>query len=120
MCGTLWFSSSNSSGSSTMPSSRAMAGRWMAAFVEPPMALCTMMAFSKASRVRISPARMPCSASFGISRPARRAAAKISRMVAGMSAAPGSVRPSASAMHCMVLAVPRKEHAPQEGQPVSL
>ena len=35
---------------------------------------------------------------------------------AGMSAVPGSMRPSASAMICMVLAVPMKEQAPQEGQ----
>ena len=44
----------------------------------------------------------------------------ISRMVAGARAAPGSVMPRASAMHCMVEAVPRKVHAPTDGQPVSL
>ena len=44
----------------------------------------------------------------------------MSRMVAGTRAAPGRVKPRASAMHCMVEAVPRKVQAPTEGQPVSL
>ena len=44
----------------------------------------------------------------------------MSRMVAGIKAAPGKVRPRASAIHCMVLAVPRKVQAPTEGQPVIL
>ena len=92
----------------------------MVALVDPPMALCTTMAFSNASRVRMSLTRMFLLMSSKICRPACRAPAKISRMVAGISAAPGSVRPRASAMHCIVLAVPRKVHAPQEGQPVSL
>ena len=55
-----------------------------------------------------------------IFRPALLAMERISRMVAGASALPGSASPSASAMHCMVLAVPMKVHAPAEGQPVSL
>ena len=73
--GTLWLISSKSSGSKWMPSSRAMEGRWMVALVEPPMALCTTMAFSKASRVRMSWGRMSFSMRERICRPACRAPA---------------------------------------------
>ena len=92
----------------------------MVAFVEPPMALWTMMAFSNASWVRMSLTKISFSINSIICRPALLAQAKMSRMVAGIRAAPGSVRPNASAMHCIVLAVPRKVQAPQDGQPVSL
>ena len=40
--------------------------------------------------------------------------------VAGIRAVPGSIRPSASAMICMVEAVPMKEQAPQLGQALCL
>ena len=84
------------------------------------MALCTTIAFSNASRVMILLAVREFAISRMIPRPASRAQARISRIVAGINAAPGSVIPSASAMHCMVLAVPRKVQAPQEGLPVRL
>ena len=55
-------------------------------------------------------------ASFTESLPASFAYSIKSGLVAGKSALPGSVRPSASAMICMVEAVPINEHAPQLGQ----
>ena len=103
-----------------MSSSLAIEGRCSRALVDPPMALCTMIAFSNASRVMISLGLISLAARFIIARPACRASWRISRMVAGISAVPGSAMPSASAMDCMVLAVPRKAQAPSEGQPVSL
>ena len=44
----------------------------------------------------------------------------ISGAVAGIRAVPGSIRPNASAMICMVEAVPIKEHAPQLGHALCL
>ena len=49
-------------------------------------------------------------------RQGRRVCLVSSGAVAGISAVPGSIRPSASAMICMVDAVPMNEHAPQLGQ----
>ena len=74
------------------------------ALVEPPMALSTTMAFSN---------EYDNEKFFG-------EYAKMSRMVAGISAEPGSASPNASAIHCIVLAVPRNVQAPQEGHPVFL
>ena len=88
--------------------------------VDPPMALWMIMAFSNACSVIIRLGHMPRSTRVIMERPALRAHARISRMVAGISAEPGSAIPKASAIHCMVLAVPRNVHAPAEGHPVSL
>ena len=84
------------------------------------MAECTTIALRKADSVRILSGVSSCSASAIIWRPACLEYCKRSRMVAGTSAAPGSVSPSASARHCIVDAVPRKEQAPTDGHPVSL
>ena len=80
------------------------------------MAACTMMAFSKLSMVTMSRGRRSRLASSIACLPARSAASRRSWHIAGISAVPGSISPSASAMICMVEAVPMKEHAPQEGQ----
>ena len=48
--------------------------------------------------------------------PAWQANARRSGLVAGISALPGRASPRASAIICMVDAVPIKEHAPQLGQ----
>ena len=66
----------------------------------------------------MSEALISFSTSAIIIRPAWRDKRRISVMVAGASADPGSAMPRASAMHCMVLAVPRKVQAPTDGQPV--
>ena len=83
----------------------------------PEIAACTRIAFSKLSIVTISEGRI-CSifASLTACLPASLANARRSGLVAGISAVPGSARPSASAMICIVEAVPIKEHAPQLGQ----
>ena len=47
--------------------------------------------------------------------PASLANSRRSGLVDGINAVPGSARPSASAIICMVEAVPIKEHAPQLG-----
>ncbi len=75
------------------------------------------MAFSKLSSVTISPGRISgFFASLTACCPACLAKARRSGLSAGISALPGSASPSASAIICMVDAVPIKEHAPQPGQ----
>ena len=106
---------SNVSASSGMPNSCAMAGRCISVFVEPEIAACTMMAFSNDFSVTMSDAFMPFFASATAVLPASSAATERSSQVAGISAVPGSMRPSDSAIICMVDAVPMNEHAPQEG-----
>ena len=48
--------------SSSTPASRASASRWSTALVEPPLAATPAIAFSNASRVRMSRGRMPLAA----------------------------------------------------------
>ena len=92
-----------------------MAGRCISVFVEPEIAACTMMAFSNDFSVTISDAFTPFFASATAVLPASSAATERSSQVAGISAVPGNMRPSDSAIICMVDAVPMNEHAPQEG-----
>ena len=92
-----------------------MAGRCMVAFVDPEMAAWTIMAFSKLFMVTISRALIPCDTSCISCFPAFLAAASSSGGVEGISAVPGNISPSASAIICMVEAVPIKEQAPQLG-----
>ena len=80
------------------------------------MAAWTRIAFSKLSTVTMSLGRSPRRARATAWRPARRAKAVRSGLAAGSSALPGKARPSASAMICMVEAVPMKLQAPQLGQ----
>ena len=93
-----------------------MAGMCISALVEPEIAACTMMAFSKLSIVTMSWGRRFFSARNMACLPARSAAVRRSSHMAGSSAVPGNISPSDSAMICMVEAVPINEHAPQEGQ----
>ncbi len=83
--------------------------------VLPPMAACTMMAFSKASRVRIldgvrSSATIPT-----IRAPALFAILPSSKLEAGMRALAGRAIPRASAITTLVFAVPRKAQVPVVG-----
>src|SRR5262249_5585985 len=76
----------------------------MMALVEPPIAMCTLMALSKAAGVRM---RSRVSASHTMSTMRRPAAAHMRgwlESAAGIEEAPGSVRPSASAIAIMVAA----------------
>ena len=107
---------SNVSASMEMPNSCAIAGRCKSAFVEPEIAACTMIAFSKLSRDTMSRAVNPLLASHIACCPACWAASGSMPDEKGSKAVPGSDSPSASLMICMVQAVPMKLQAPQEGQ----
>ena len=72
------------------------------------MAACTMIAFSKLSKVTIRRAVIPSKANSAARFPAHLATSFNSPQVAGISALPGSISPSASAIICMVEAVPAK------------
>ena len=80
------------------------------------MAAWTSTAFSKLSAVTICRAVTPSTAIWAARAPAFFATSCRSPQVAGMRALPGSMSPKASAIICMVEAVPIKEQAPQEGQ----
>ena len=81
-----------------VPSRPASATRWMTAFVEPPIAIETRIAFSSALRRqdlrRAQLLARPCST---IRRPLASARRRRRESGAGMAAQPGSVMPSASA-----------------------
>ena len=80
--------------------------RWMIALVEPEIACSARIAFSNASRVRMSEGRISCSTSPTMWRPAASAICARRESTAGIAAPPGSVRPSASVMQAIVDAVP--------------
>ena len=89
-----------------MPTSAAMAGRCSTALVDPPMAAWTLMAFSKAARVRMALGRRSRRISSAAWAPASAARWVMRLVLAGIMAFPGRDMPRASAMACMVLAVP--------------
>ena len=99
-----------------MPNSCAIAGICNKEFVDPEIAACTIIAFSNAFFVTILLALHPAFASSILFLPASYATFLKSSQVAGISAEPGSIRPNASAIICMVDAVPINEQAPQDGQ----
>ena len=107
--------------SSAMPARRAMAMRWMMALVEPPIAMWTRIALSKEAGERI---RAGVRSSHTISTMRRPAAAHIRgwfESTAGIEDAPGSARPSASAIAIMVAAVPITMQVPKEREmPLSI
>ncbi len=97
-----------------MPARRAIATTWMMALVEPPIAMCTRIALSKAAGVRM---RCGVRSSHTMSTMRRPAAAHMrgcAESAAGIDEAPGSVMPSASAIAIMVAAVPITMQVPKE------
>ena len=94
----------------------AMASRWSTALVEPPMAATTVMAFSKASRVRMSRGLTHISRSRSTTSPACREVLSLLLSTAGMEAAPGRDIPRASMAAAMVLAVNSPAQEPSPGQ----
>src|SRR5579884_4272170 len=97
-----------------IPARRAMAMTWMMALVEPPMAMCTRIALSKAAEVMI---RFGTRSSHTIStmrRPARPHMRGWLESTAGIDEAPGSASPSASAIAIIVAAVPMTMQVPTE------
>ena len=93
-----------------------MAGRWSKVLVEPEMAAWTITAFSKLFSVTNIPGGEALHRHLGGPGPRLAGHLHQSSQVAGIRALPGSISPRASAMICMVEAVPIKEQAPQEGQ----
>jgi hypothetical protein len=84
----------------------------MSAFVEPPTASSTLSAFSKAFGVRICAGVTRERASATAASPVASAARRRSACTAGMAAVPGRARPSVSARHAIVLAVPITAQVP--------
>ncbi len=86
----------------------------MTAFVEPPMAPLTRMAFSKASRVSTSDGLRSSLTICTIRRPVTCAITRRRLSTAGIAALPESAIPSASVMLAMVEAVPMVLQEPGE------
>jgi hypothetical protein len=116
MWGTLAAMWLKSSSSSSTCDSCAMASRCRTAFVEPPSALTTAMAFSKAGFVMICRGRIPASSSPTTARPESKAKSSRRRSTAGAAELPGRHMPSASAADAIVLAVNIPAHEPSVGQ----
>ena len=93
-----------------------MASRCSTALVEPPNAMTTAIAFSKASLVMMSRAVIPRRSSSTTAAPDSRAYRSRRRSGAGGAALPGRDMPIASAALAMVLAVYMPPHAPSPGQ----
>src|SRR5690606_38091710 len=112
MTGTLRLAESKSSSPTVQPARRDIATRCTMALVEQPMAMATLMAFLNEAWLRIF-----CGVRFSQTMPtARRPHSADMRIwftsAAGMDEAPGKVRPMASAMAVMVLAVPMVMQVP--------
>ena len=92
-----------------------MASRCSTTFVDPPIAIATAIAFSKASWVRMSRGLIPCRSNSRAVCPARYAESSFRLSTAGIEASPGSDMPSASMAEAMVLAVNSPAHDPSPG-----
>ena len=106
-------SSKRASGRST-PARPAMATRWMMAFVEPPIAMSTVIALSKEAAVRMSDGFRSSQTISTIRRPVAAAMTPWLASGAGIEDAPGRVRPRVSAMDIMVAAVPMVMQVPDD------
>ena len=107
-------SASKSSSPRSTPARRAIAIRWMIAFVEPPIASTVVIALRNAARVQ-DVGRLEVLPHHVDDAPAGRAAIAAWReSAAGIEAAPGSVTPSASTALVIVDAVPIVMQCPGE------
>ncbi len=112
---------SNSSSDRATPARRAIATTWMMALVEPPIAMCVVIAFSKAAGVRIFPGVRSSHTISTMRRPAWAHMRGWAASAAGIDEAPGSVMPIASAIAIMVAAVPMVMQVPNErAMPLSM
>ena len=84
----------------------------MIAFVDPPTAASTVVAFANPAGVNTSEGRTPPKTRPTIRRPASSASDNCTGSPAARTAEPGSARPSVSAMIAIVEAVPIVLHAP--------
>ncbi len=94
----------------------AMASRWSTALVEPPWAITTAMAFSKAFRVRIWRAVRPAAIASASTRAEAAVLSAFSASTADIVDEPGRLIPIASIADDMVLAVNIPPQAPAPGQ----
>ena len=108
--------SPNSSISSGIPNSWAMARRWRTALVEPPVAATEAMAFSMAGLVTIADGRTSCRTRVITSSPHVRAAASFEGSSAGIPFRPPGEMPRNSSTVLIVLAVNCPPQAPGPGQ----
>ena len=104
-----------SSSSSSTRASLAIASRCSTAFVEPPSAITTAIAFSNASFVMMSRARMFRSMRCITARPDSNAKSSRRRSTAAGDALPGRLMPIASPTDAIVLAVNIPAHEPSVG-----
>ncbi len=98
-----------------MPNSCAIASRCSTPFVEPPVPAIAAIAFSNASRVRISDGRRFERTSSIASRPASAAVSSLPACSAGMPERPRGEMPRKSITIAIVLAVNWPPHAPAPG-----
>ena len=99
----------------SMPASPASAGTCRHAFVEPPSAAATVIAFSNDAFVRIMDGRRSFSSASTRVAAARRTIASRAGSAAAGDAIPGTVSPSASEMLAIVFAVYMLAHEPLPG-----
>ncbi len=116
MSGVRSTTAAKSSSVNGIPNSAAIAGRWSAAFVLPPVADTDATAFSRAFRVTMSAGRMSWRTRVMTSSPARRAAASLAGSSAGIPLSPAGDRPRNSSTVAIVLAVNWPPQAPAPGQ----
>ncbi len=107
---------SNSSIVRSTPASAASANRCSTAFVDPPIATCNAIAFSKDFFESISDGRRSSLTAWRTASPARAAMSYRSCDSAGASALPNGANPSASEIEAIVLAVNMPPHEPAPGQ----
>src|SRR5947207_1575046 len=99
-------STSKSSSASGTPRRPAMASRWITAFVDPPIAALTRIAFSNAALVMMAEGRRSSRTRPTMTWPARCAVSYRRASTPGQVAEYGSCLPSAPALDAMVDAVP--------------
>ena len=97
-----------------MPARPAMAIKWIIALVEPPIAISTAVALSKAASVMISRGFKSSHTISTIRRPQAEAIKACAVSTAGIEEAPGRVIPRASDSAIMVAAVPITIQVPAE------
>ena len=100
---------------SLTPAECAIARRWRTAFVEPPRAITTVMAFSNAFLVRMSLGRTPALRSATAASPARRQSSRFSGPTASWLELSGRLMPRASMADAIVFAVYIPPHEPGPG-----
>ena len=115
ICGTFAAMRLKSSRFSSTPASLAIANKCNTAFVLPPKAFASAIAFSNAFFVRMSLGRIPSRNIFTTASPARRASTSRRESIAGAEAEPGNDNPSASPIDDIVFAVNIPPHAPSPG-----